>query len=130
MPCLSTRPFLALLLGYTLACPIAPAQNPSQTLSNKDELRAVVKPDPKRAKRLAEIGARQEVAGDYEGALEAYEEAARYAPFDVTIVSKGAALRSRLVRGYVDDGERLATEGNLGAAAEAFAFASHAIRLQ
>lgn len=125
MPCLTTRPLLALLLCWTLACPAMPAQSPSQTLNTNDELRAVIKPDPKRAKKLAEIGARQEAAGDYEGALEAYEEAARYAPFDVTIVSKGAALRSRLVRGYVDDGERLATEGNLGAAAEAFAFALH-----
>lgn len=86
----------------------------------------MIKPDPKQAKKLAELGARQEAAGDYEGALETYEEAARYAPFDVTIVSKGAALRSRLVRGYVDDGERLAVEGNLGAAAEAFAYALHA----
>ena len=88
-------------------------------------MRAIVKPDAKRAKKLADIGARQEAAGDYEGALEAYEEAARYAPFDVTIVSKAAALRSRLVRGYVDEGERLALEGNLGAAAEAYAFALH-----
>jgi type II secretory pathway component GspD/PulD (secretin) len=126
MPCLPTRPLLALLLCSALACPYTPSQTPSQTLTTKDELRAVVKPDPKRAKRLADLGARSEAAGDYEGALEAYEEAARYAPFDVTIVSKGATLRSRLVRGYVDEGERLALEGNLGAAAEAFAFALHA----
>jgi len=125
MPRLSTRPLLALLLCCSLACPATPAQNPPQSLTRQDELRAVVKPDPKEAKKLADIGARQEAAGDYEGALEAYEEAARYAPFDVTIVSKAAALRSRLVRGYVDDGERLAVEGNLGAAAEAFAFALH-----
>ncbi len=129
MPRFSTRSLLSLSLCWGLACPAAPAQNaaaaPQQTLSRQDELRAVVKPDPKRAKKLADIGARQEAAGDYEGALEAYEEAARYAPFDVTIVSKAAALRSRLVRGYVDDGERLALEGNLGAAAEAYAFALH-----
>src|SRR5664279_3526406 len=129
MPRFSTRSLLSLLLCWGLACPAAPAQNaapaPQQTLSRQDELRAVVKPDPKRAKKLADIGARQEAAGDYEGALEAYEEAARYAPFDVTIVSKAAALRSRLVRGYVDDGERLALEGNLGAAAETYSFALH-----
>jgi type II secretory pathway component GspD/PulD (secretin) len=126
MPGFTTRPMIALLLCWTMACPAVPAQTPAQTLTRQDELRAIVKPDPKRAKKLADIGARQETAGDYEGALEAYEEAARYAPFDVTIVSKGAALRSRLVRGYVDDGERLALEGNLGAAAEAYAFALHA----
>ncbi len=117
---------IALLLCWTMVCPAGPAQTPAQTLTRQDELRAIVKPDPKRAKKLADIGARQETAGDYEGALEAYEEAARYAPFDVTIVSKGAALRSRLVREYVDNGERLALEGNLGAAAEAYAFALHA----
>ncbi len=129
MPRRFTRPLLSLLLSGAMVCPVAspqsPSQTPTQTLSKQDELRAVVKPDPKRAKKLADIGARQEAAGDYEGALEAYEEAARYAPFDVTIVSKGAALRSRLVRSYVDDGERLAVEGNLGGAAEAYAFALH-----
>ncbi len=129
MPRFSIRPLLSLALCWVMACPAATAQNPTplprQTLTQQDELRAIVKPDPKRAKKLADIGARQEAAGDYEGALEAYEEAARYAPFDVTIVSKAAALRSRLVRGYVDEGERLALEGNLGAAAEAYAFALH-----
>lgn len=127
MPRFSLRQPLSLFLCGALACPVLQAQNPSpaQTLTRQDELRAVVKPDPKQAKKLADIGARLEAAGDYEGALQAYEEAARYAPFDVTIVSKGAALRSRLVRGYVDDGERLATEGNLGGAADAYAFALH-----
>jgi hypothetical protein len=125
MPRLSLRPLVSLLLCGAMVCPATPAQSPSQTVSKQDELRSIVKPDPKKAKKLADLGARQEAAGDYEGALQAYEEAARYAPFDVTIVSKGAALRSQLVRGYVDDGEHLALEGNLGGAAEAYALALH-----
>lgn len=96
---------------------------PQQTLTTQDQGRALVKPDPKKAKKLVELGIRQEAAGDYDGALDTYEEAARYAPFDVTIIAKGATLRSRLVRMYVDDGERLATEGNLDAATERFAMA-------
>jgi type II secretory pathway component GspD/PulD (secretin) len=71
-----------------------------------------VKPDPKLAKKFAEQGAKLEAGGRYEEALAAYQEAARYAPFDVTIVSKGVALRSKLVRGYVDSAERLALDGN------------------
>jgi Flp pilus assembly secretin CpaC len=137
----SSRPFLALLLCCVLACPTLPApaanesagqssgQSPGQTVApaanQVPDPRAIIKPDPKRAKKLAEIGAAHEAAGDYEGALEAYEEAARYAPFDATIVNKGVTLRSRLVRGYVDDGERLAREGDLNGAAESFAFALH-----
>ncbi len=123
MPVISSRSLLALLLCWAMACPAALAQNPSA--ANREDRRALVKPDPKTAKKFAELGARYETAGDYDGALAAYEEAARYAPFDVTIVSKGVSLRSRLVRGYVEDGERLALQGNLDAAAENFAMALH-----
>jgi type II secretory pathway component GspD/PulD (secretin)/tetratricopeptide (TPR) repeat protein len=131
------RSLLALFSCWLLACPSLPAQTtsqsaaqssnpaPAQTASQIQDPRALVKPDPKRAKKLAELGATHEAAGDYEGALEAYEEAARYAPFDANIVNKAVTLRSRLVRGYVDDGERLAREGDLNGAAEAFAFALH-----
>ncbi|HEY4978999.1 MAG TPA: hypothetical protein VII25_07550, partial [Candidatus Acidoferrum sp.] len=125
MPVASLRSVVALVLCWLMACPVAPAQNPSPSTSGREEKRALVKPDPKIAKKFAELGARYEAAGDYDGALVAYEEAARYAPFDVTIVSKGVALRSRLVRGYVEDGERLALEGNLDAAAENLALALH-----
>jgi len=47
---------------------------------------------PKLAKKLVELAAKAEAAGDDEAALRAYEEAARYAPFDVTIVSKKRSL--------------------------------------
>jgi type II secretory pathway component GspD/PulD (secretin) len=125
MPVASLRSVVTLVLCWLLACSVAPAQNPSPSTGSREEKRALMKPDPKIAKKFAELGARYEAAGDYDGALVAYEEAARYAPFDVTIVSKGVTLRSRLVRDYVEDGERLALEGNLDAAAENFAMALH-----
>jgi Flp pilus assembly secretin CpaC len=85
----------------------------------------MVKPDPKKAKKLVELGEKEEAAGGFLEALDAYEEAARYAPFDVTIVSKGAALRARLVRGYAENAERFALEGNLEGASEQLAAALH-----
>ena len=82
-----------------------------------------MKPDPKRAKKLVELAAREEAAGDYIRALGDYEEAARYAPFDVTIVGKGNALRSRLLREHLDGAERLAVEGNMDGATQQLATA-------
>ncbi len=84
---------------------------------------SLVKPDAKTAKKYADQGAKMEAAGDYEGALAVYEEAARYAPFDVIIVSKGVALRSRLVRDYVNMAERMAVERNMTGATEALLLA-------
>ena len=106
----------ALLLSGAFLCSTVCAQAPQQTLSKRDQERSLVKPDPKRAKKLAEQAAKEEAAGDNIAALDDYEEAARYAPFDVTIVAKGAALRSRLLREHVDAAERLAVDGNLDGA--------------
>jgi len=118
------QPLLALLLSGFLACPSLPAQN-TQNRTSAGDSHALVKPDPKRAKKLVELGAKEEAAGAYEEALSAYEEAARYAPFDVTIVSKGAALRSKMVRGYVENAESLALEGNFQGAVQKLAAALH-----
>src|SRR5215470_7080953 len=109
------RAAVALLSGAFLWSTLA-AQAPPQTLSKKDQERNLIKPDPKRAKKLAEQAAQEEAAGNFIAALDDYEEAARYAPFDVTIVAKGAAIRSQLLRQYVDAAERLAVEGNLDGA--------------
>jgi tetratricopeptide (TPR) repeat protein len=118
------RPLLALLLCWLLACPQLPAQE-AQNSPGAADSRALVKPDPKRAKKLAELAAKEEAAGAYEAALAAYEEAARYAPFDVVIVSKGAVLRSKLVQAYVDQAERDAIENNLQGATQQLAAALH-----
>ncbi len=85
----------------------------------------MVKPDPKRAKKLVELGTKEEQAGANEAALAAYDEAVRYAPFDVTIVARAAALRSKLIHAYVDSAEKLAVEGNLPGATQQLAIALH-----
>lgn len=108
---------LSLLLAGLLLCPQMPAQSGASAGNPAQDPFAVVKPNPKVAKKLAEHAAKAEAAGDEEEALAAYEEAAHYAPMDVTIVGKGAALRSRLVRAHVDNAERLAVEGNFQGAA-------------
>jgi type II secretory pathway component GspD/PulD (secretin) len=113
----------ALLLSWALVCPTLPAQDPQAPNAKRDAERSFVKPDPKRAKKLVEQAAREEAAGDYVRALSDYEEAARYSPFDVTIVGKGTALRSRLLREHLDGAERLAVEGNIDGATQQLAAA-------
>jgi Flp pilus assembly secretin CpaC len=113
----------ALLLSWALVCPALPAQDPQSPDAKRDAQFALVKPDPKRAKKLVEQAAQEEAAGDHIRALGDYEEAARYAPFDVAIVSKGNALRSRLLREHLDGAERLAVEGNMDGATQELAAA-------
>ena len=113
----------ALFLSWALACPTIPAQDPQSPNAKRDAQRSFVKPDPKLAKKLLEQAAKEEAAGDYVRALSDYEEAARYAPFDVTIVGKGTALRSRLLREHLDGAERLAVEGNIDGATQQLAAA-------
>ena len=99
------------------------AQSRPQNVPSTLDSRAIVKPDPKRAKKLLELGEKEEAEGSLLDALRAYEEAARYAPFDVNIVSKGVALRSKLVRNYVENAERLALQSELDGATEQLAAA-------
>jgi type II secretory pathway component GspD/PulD (secretin) len=121
------RPFLtaitAALLSWALICAALPAQDPKAPDPKRDAQRSLVKPDPKRAKKLAEQAAREEAAGDYIRALSDYEDAARYGPFDVTIVGKATALRSRLLREHLDGAEHLAVEGNIDGATQQLAAA-------
>jgi type II secretory pathway component GspD/PulD (secretin) len=122
MPFCPPKRLIALLLSWLLACPPLPAQSNAQNNAQPDP-RAMIKPDPKQAKKLVEYGQKQEASGAFEAALAAYQEAARYAPFDITIVSKAAELRSKMIRSYSDNAERLALDGNLQAATEALAAA-------
>jgi len=112
----------ALLLVVLLACAPLPAQN-AQTASSDQH--AMVKPDPKRAKKLAELAAKEEQAGSYEEALAAYDQAVRYAPFDVTLVAKATELRSKIVHSYVDGAEKSAVDGDLQGATQQLAAALH-----
>ncbi len=106
------RAALSVLLAGLLLCAQIPAQTGTPAANPVQDPFTLVKPNPKIAKKLAGYGAKAEAAGDEEDALRAYEEAARYAPMDVTIVSKAVALRSKLVRAHVENAERLAVEGN------------------
>jgi Flp pilus assembly secretin CpaC len=113
-------PLLATLLSWVLTCPALLCQEPHDSLQTRDEQRSIIKPNPKLAKKFFEQAEKEEEAGDHLRALSDYEAAASYAPFDVNIVNKAAALRSKLVREYVDDAERLSQEGNLDGATMQF----------
>jgi tetratricopeptide (TPR) repeat protein len=107
MPMRTFRPSTALLLSLLLCAQISSqVQDPT------------ARPDPKRAQKAAELGDKDLAAGRFEDALAAYEEAARYAPQDASIVERAAALRSKLVRAYVEAAERNALSGHLMEATE------------
>jgi Flp pilus assembly secretin CpaC len=107
------RPSTALLLSLLLC-----AQIPSQTPLSSQVQDNTVHPDPKRAQKAAERGDKDLASGRFEEALAEYEEAARYAQQDASIVERAAALRSKLVRAYVEAAERDALAGHLAEATE------------
>src|SRR5712692_2784100 len=103
----------SLLLSLLISTQV-PAQAPSPSELQANTLR----PDPMRAHKSADQGDQAEAAGRFEEALAAYEEAVRYAPQDASMVERGAALRSKLVRVYVEAAERDALAGLLTQATE------------
>jgi type II secretory pathway component GspD/PulD (secretin) len=108
------------LLCAALLCSQASAQDtaarsPAKSTPQNDP-HNFVKLDPKQAQKAVERGSKAETEGRLEQALAYYDEAARYAPQEVTVVSRGATLRSRLVREHVEAGERYALAGNMQAA--------------
>jgi len=106
---LSTSLLLSLLL-----CAQVPAQVPAPSQPQT----STVRPDPKRAQKYVDQGDKAAAEGNFEEALVAYEEAARYAPQEGYILERGAALRSKLVRAYVEAAERDALAGRLTKATE------------
>ncbi len=112
---LATLRQAASLVLSLLLCLSTPAQQPqlSSTAPN-----AIVRPDPKRAQKLAERGEKAEAEGRFDEALLAYDEAARLAPQNLALFGRGAALRSRLIREHVDKAEQLALAGKLPQAKE------------
>jgi hypothetical protein len=113
------RQSASLILAVLLVCLQLPAQAPTAASLQTP----AVSPDPKKAQKAAERGAKAEAAGHLEEALEAYQEAANYAPQDETIVGHAAALRSKLVRAYTEAAERDALAGHLDQATEKLAVA-------
>jgi len=105
----------ASLLLSLLLCAATLAQQ-AQSPSNGPN--QVIRPDSKRAQKLLERGEKAQTEGRMDEALQAYDEAARYAPQDLAVVGRGAALRSKLIREHVDNAERLALAGNLPQAKE------------
>src|SRR5229473_3305566 len=110
---------LSLLLAILLLAAQLPAQAPQTSRLEP----STVRPDSKRAQKAAERGEKAEAAGRFDEALAAYDQAARYAPQDMSIIGRGVALRSRLVRGYVEAAERDALAGHLDQATEELAAA-------
>src|SRR5438045_1970028 len=96
----------------------APAPGQQAQLSSTTTTNTIVRLDPKRAEKLVELGQKAEADGRNDEALQAYDEAARLAPHDLALVSRGPALRSRLIREHVDKAEQLALAGKLPQAKE------------
>src|SRR5229473_940616 len=97
------------LLLSLLLCAQAPAQAPATSRTQGP----MVRPDPKRAQKAVERGDKAQAAGNLDEALLAYEDAAQYGPQEGYVLERGAALRSRLVRAYMEAAERDALAGRL-----------------
>jgi tetratricopeptide (TPR) repeat protein len=110
-----TRPAAALLLSWSLLC--APLSSQQAASSALQPLRTLA-PDSKRAQKALEQGEKSEAEGRVDDALAAYDEALRYSPQDMAIAGRTATLRSRLVRGHVENAERLGLAGNIAQATE------------
>jgi tetratricopeptide (TPR) repeat protein len=109
----TARLIAASLLSLLLSAPV-PAQGPAQSQPRK----TAVNSDPRRAQKYVDQGDKAAAEGKLEEALASYEEAARYAPQEGYILERGAALRSKLVRAYVEAAERDALAGRLSKATE------------
>ena len=118
------RQATSLALCALLVCPQLSAQN-EQTTGKRSAHPTAVKMDPKRARKAVERGEKAESEGRLQEALDAYDEAARFAPNDQSIVEHGATLKSRLVRGHVEAAERLALEGHVNNAVDELNIALH-----
>jgi len=75
-------------------------------------------PDLRRAHKAAEQGDKAAAAGDFDAALAAYEEAARYAPQDAKITETFVVMRSRAVQAHIDAAERAALANQFSIATE------------
>src|SRR5258708_5981879 len=110
--------FLLQAVSLVLCALLCASTNAQQPQLSSTAPNAIVRPDPKRAEKLVERGEKAEADGRNDEALLAYDEAARLAPQNLALVSRGAALRSRLIREHVDKAEQLALAGKLPQARE------------
>jgi type II secretory pathway component GspD/PulD (secretin) len=110
-------------LSPSLAALLLCAQSFAQSPAIPQIPSSGTQPDLKRARKAAEQGGKAEATGRLGEALAAYEEAARYAPQDASIVARAASLRSKLVRAHVDAAERDALAGYFDQATDELAAA-------
>lgn len=126
MSLLPTRQALAILVTSLLAATPSLPQQQKQAVSQRtaptdEQLQMAPRPNPKYAKKAAELGDKALVDGRTEEALSYYEEAVRYSPQDMNMVERFASLRSKMVRDHVDAAERDALAGHEGVATEELA---------
>ena len=118
------RQAASFLLAMLLSSAQSSAQtqaSPPQTVPNEAQLQLTPHPNPKYAKKLAELGDKELADGRFDEALNYYQQAARYAPQDTALIERVAALRSKLVRDHVDAAERDALAGHADVATEELA---------
>ena len=129
----ATRHFLTLsLAAFLCSAPAAPQEpnsvpkedpeqsSPRQT-PDVSQISMAPRPNPKYAKKSSDLGDKALAEGRFDEALAHYEEAARYAPQDQTLLERAAQLRSRLVRDHVAAAERDALAGHANVAVEELA---------
>lgn len=98
----------AVLLAGTGAVP-APTQSPA--LPDSPPAIRQTKPDARRARRAYQKGLRAEQADNWYTALDAYAEAATFAPGDTEMLRRREAARFQIVQQHTDRAEREALAG-------------------
>jgi len=116
------------LLAALLCCAQSSAQSsaqaqssPPQTAPNEAQLEMSPPPNPKFAKKISELGDKALADGQFDEALNYFEQAARYAPQDTALIERIASMRSKLVRDHVQAAERDALAGHADVATEELA---------
>jgi Flp pilus assembly secretin CpaC len=125
---LHLRQAASCLLAVLLCCAQSSAQSstqaqstPPQTAPNEAQLEMSPRPNPKFAKKISELGDKALADGQFDEALNYFEQAARYAPQDTALIERIASMRSKLVRDHVQAAERDALAGHADVATEELA---------
>jgi Flp pilus assembly secretin CpaC len=125
-----SRQALSVLQALLLCCApslveaASPAQapaSPPQTAAQEDKFELSPRPNPKYAQKISELGEKALADGHLDEALNYFEQAARYAPQDTTLIERIASMRSKLVRAHVEAAERDALAGHADVATEELA---------
>ena len=107
------RQTASLFLCSVLICAPLSAQTQAPTATKSPKAIMV---DPERAQVAMERGDEAAANGHLEEALAAYDEAVRFAPQEMAAITRGAALRAKLVGEHTANAENLALTGNISQA--------------